>query len=556
MPTLQQARDLLARHFGFPDFRPGQVTVVESVLSRRDTLGVLPTGGGKSLCYQVPALALGGLTVVISPLISLMKDQVDRLCGRGIAAAYLNSTQDAATTASIHARIRSRELALLYVAPERFEAQDLARGLCGTPVSLLAVDEAHCISEWGHDFRPSFRRIADVCERLGRPPVVALTATATPQVRRDIEQQLRLRDARVIVCGFDRGNLAYEVQGCRRDAARDAALLASIRHRGRPSIVYAPTRAAVNRVARFLARHRIRAAGYHGGLGDAVRHAVQERFMRGRIDTIVATNAFGMGIDKPDVRLVVHYAMPGTLEAYYQEAGRAGRDGLPGHCILIHSDGDRLTHEWFIRGTFPSRAAVARLYAGLRDGDHAVMDIPALTRRCPEIEPRDVEAGVRLLEKHGVVEKPDAHVGALWVRLLATPQRIRRELAEHEAEDDLAVLRRAWRLARERLYDGVAFDPGTFDRTQTGALERLKARQFVDVGVTSGFRLVKPRAPFSSLAIDWDALARRRRAELAKLDRMEGYALTRDCRRRFVLAYFGERSGRRNCGGCDNCLGR
>src|SRR3954471_12459370 len=359
--TLDAAREILQRYFGYADFRPAQVAVIESVLAGRDTLAVLPTGGGKSLCYQVPALARPGLTVVISPLISLMKDQVDRLMSRGVAAAFVNSTLALADARGHMQRVASGDLKLLYLAPERFEVPDLRRALHGR-ISLLAVDEAHCISEWGHDFRPSFRRIADVAEAVGRPQTIALTATATPSVRSDIARQLRLRTPRVIVQGFDRANLHYAVTRCRNDGEKELALLAVLKGHARPAIVYASTRNTVQRLARYLTRAGVRALPYHAGLDDDHRRDVQDTFMTGAIDTIVATNAFGMGIDKPDVRLVVHYAMPGTLEAYYQEAGRAGRDGSPARCVLLHAHKDRFTHEWFINSTYPARADVERVY--------------------------------------------------------------------------------------------------------------------------------------------------------------------------------------------------
>src|SRR5262245_28416868 len=264
MPSaLDDARARLRATFGYHDFRPGQVDVVEAVLSGRDTLGVLPTGGGKSLCYQVPALVLPGLTIVVSPLISLMKDQVDRLESCGVAAALLNSTLGSGEVSSRLARAQRGELKLLYVAPERLEAPDVRRCLGRCQLSLLAVDEAHCISEWGHDFRPSFRRIAQVSDQLGRPQVVALTATATPSVRRDIVRQLRMPAPALVVGGFDRTNLHYAVKQCRSNDDKDRALLEVVRAHARPSIIYASTRSAVERIARHLTRSRLHALPYH-----------------------------------------------------------------------------------------------------------------------------------------------------------------------------------------------------------------------------------------------------------------------------------------------------
>jgi len=361
--NLETARAALHEHFGYPAFRPGQEAAVESVLGGRDTLVVLPTGGGKSLCYQVPALILPKLTVVISPLISLMKDQVDALESRGLPATFVNSTLTSSQVADRLSRAMRGDVKMLYVAPERFDFGTTAERLRDAGVSLLAVDEAHCISEWGHDFRPSYLRIASVREKLGWPPTVALTATATPHVRTDIVTQLKLDSPTTIITGFDRKNLSYHVLPTKTDQDKDDALVHLLKANDGLAVVYASTRKAVERIAALLDRSRIPAAAYHAGLDDAKRHAVQESFMTEKVRAIVATNAFGMGIDKPNVRLVLHYAMPGTLEAYYQEAGRAGRDGDRATCYLLHAFPDRFTHEFFIKGAYPERARRHRVPA-------------------------------------------------------------------------------------------------------------------------------------------------------------------------------------------------
>ena len=549
---LSAARGVLKQYFGYDDFRAGQVDVIASVLSRRDTLGVLPTGGGKSLCYQVPALMFPGLTIVISPLISLMKDQVDRLRQRGVAATLLNSTLGGGEVSRRLSDVALGRIKLLYVAPERFEAADLHRALRTSSIALLAVDEAHCISEWGHDFRPSFRRIAAVSRTLGVPQIIALTATATPPVRNDIARQLGMRSPRVIVGGFDRTNLTYAVRPCGRDEEKDRALLTELKRVQGASVVYASTRATVERVAKQLTRGGVRAVPYHAGLDDKHRHEVQETFMSGAVDTIVATNAFGMGIDKPDVRLVMHYAMPGTLEAYYQEAGRAGRDGKAGRCVLLHSHRDRFTHEWFIRGMYPERECIERVYA-------SVLRQQALPRG------RDVEAALRFLLQQQAVINPPQNTTMVHVRLLATPQRITRDLCHSEQSEesafemDVDVLRTLWRGSGDRLYAGCTVDldampPGIAGRVARCALERMQGRQFVDVvTLNPGPQPARPGVPLAAFRIDWDALLRRRAQDMAKLDMMQGYAYTKNCRRAFVLRYFGEQRTAARCGGCDNC---
>lgn len=433
--ALARARTVLRERFGHDDFRPGQTEAISSVLSGRDTLVVLPTGGGKSLCYQVPALVLPGVTVVLSPLISLMKDQVDALTNRGVAATFVNSTLSSREIGERLGRVQRGEVQLLYVAPERFDAGTTADRLRQVGVSLLAVDEAHCVSEWGHDFRPSYLRIGQLRERLGWPRVVALTATATPHVREDIVSQLRLENARTIISGFDRRNLRYHVVSTRTDAEKDDALVRVLRERSGLAIVYASTRKAVERIAQLLQQARLPSLTYHAGLDDAHRREVQERFMREEVRAIVATNAFGMGIDKANVRLVIHHAMPGTLEAYYQEAGRAGRDGESADVVLLHAFQDRFTHEFFIKGSYPERKLVEELYACLlRDADATGLvepDPDQLARRLTgKISGREVEGALRVLAAGGVIRTDTADGFRALVRLLATPQRIREELTD------------------------------------------------------------------------------------------------------------------------------
>ena len=550
-PRLDTARSVLRGTFGYSDFRPVQVDVIESVLSGRDTLAVLPTGGGKSLCYQVPALVLEGLTIVISPLISLMKDQVDRLVDRGVAASLINSTLAPREAAARLELAGTGKLKLLYVAPERFESADLRRRLTGCRIALVAVDEAHCISEWGHDFRPSFRRIAEVTAALGHPQLVALTATATPPVQRDIARQLAMRKPHVIVGGFDRRNLTYAVEHCRDVSSKEAVLPKVLRSSAGTAIVYAPTRAAVDRVTRRLARERFRAVAYHAGLSDRQRRETQDRFMDGAVDVIVATNAFGMGIDKPDVRLVIHYAMPGTLESYYQEAGRAGRDGARSHCLLLHAPGDRGTHEYFIESVFPERSLVRSVFESLREAQQngQAAAVPS---------GRKSDAALRLLLRHGVIT-PAARDRPVRVRLLATTERVRRELRTPDQRQELELLRQLWRIGGRQFQDGMAVKltaiaRGLTPRVARTTLDRLQSRQFVHMTL-QGPDYLCPSVPFERVHIDWDALARRKAADLRKLDAVEGYARTAECRRAFVLRYFGEVAGAR-CEGCDNCLSR
>ena len=337
---LARARDELWARFGFADFRAGQRRAVRAALAGRSALVVLPTGGGKSVCYQVPALVLDKLTVVVSPLISLMQDQVGAARARGIPAEALTSHQSPAERAQVLEDVAAGGLRLLYVAPERLASGHLIGALRRAGVALLAVDEAHCVSEWGHDFRPAYRQLGPVRRALGMPPTLALTATATPAVRDDIVASLRLGAPERIVGSFDRPNLRLAASRIPDDDERRHRLLDLLRPFRGPSLVYVPTRRSAERWTRSLWQAGVNAAPYHAGLEHSVRRGVQEDFLADRLECVVATCAFGMGIDKPDVRTVVHLGLSTSLEAYYQEAGRAGRDGKPARCQVLWTLGD------------------------------------------------------------------------------------------------------------------------------------------------------------------------------------------------------------------------
>src|SRR6266571_263087 len=339
MPTLtvglDAARTILRDRFGHARFRIHQLKVLGPLLAGRNVLAVLPTGAGKSLCYQVPALLSTGLTLVISPLISLMQDQVGALRRRGIAAAYLNSQLDADQRRVVLDAATSGRLALLYCAPERLGSLTRRLTTGDTRVTLLAIDEAHCITEWGNEFRPVYRRLGMFRSLLGRPPTIALTGSATPAARADILHVLRMPDAEVVVTSFDRPNLQFAIRRVRDDRERFALIRQRVRDADGASLIYAPTRRLTELITRALLRSSVRAAPYHAGLSASIRRRVLRAFLADQLHVIVATSAFGMGIDKPDVRQVLHWGPPPTLEAYYQEAGRAGRDGNAAECLIL-----------------------------------------------------------------------------------------------------------------------------------------------------------------------------------------------------------------------------
>ena len=400
---MDRARIALRRHFGYDAFRPAQAPVVESILSGTDTLAVLPTGAGKSVCFQVPAVVLGGLTVVVSPLISLMQDQVAAAEARGISAASLTSGLSADEQSAVRRRLLEGSLRLLYLSPERLERFAPELRAAGIQPSLLAVDEAHCIAEWGHDFRPSYRTLLAARYRLGRPPAVALTGSATPGVRAEIARALGFAEGKFgeHLGSFDRANLWFGVVRVSDDRNRLQALRRLLSGDDRMAIVYAPTRSVTEGVARALAAAGHRAAPYHAGLDRARRAAILDAFLSDRIDVVVATCAFGMGIDKPTVRLVVHWTLPPTPESYYQEAGRAGRDGEFARCVLLWHRRDATLHRRQLDVTFPPRRLLERIW----QSKGPVSDVPANVRESADRLARELRPDLGPVDWTGVRER-------------------------------------------------------------------------------------------------------------------------------------------------------
>ncbi len=551
--------------FGLSSFRPGQRDVIEAVLSGQDCLCIMPTGGGKSLCYQLPSIARNGTTLVISPLIALMKDQVDALLSLGLRATYINSSLGAADQYDRIQRMSQGEFDLVYVAPERLRNARFLEAVRATTVQLLAVDEAHCISEWGHDFRPDYARLGRFRERLGSPQTIALTATATPTVRNDVLHLLGLKEPQTFITGFGRPNLRFEVATANTDYEKDELLLNFLEETPGSGIVYAATRKKCEAVVEFLSAKLNRRVGlYHAGLTQEERRHVQEDFMHGKCDIIVATNAFGMGIDKSSLRFVVHYNIPGTLEAYYQEAGRAGRDGLPSRCLLLFAFYDLRIQEFFIESSYPSRKVVAQVYDYLRriDADPIELTLEELKERLSlDIATEGVSAAEQLLEKAGALERLSSSQNTAAIKIESeSPSLV--ELLPPEAKVQRKVMRALEKIVGEVRGDWVYFSlPQLISHTAlerdsvSRALRELIKLTFIDY--VPPFRgravhMLKRDVPFDELGIDFEELDKRKAAEYAKLDCVTRYARTRGCRQLEILDYFGD-PHRQKCGNCDNC---
>jgi ATP-dependent DNA helicase RecQ len=537
----------LRKTFGHAQFRPGQLGVVRSVLGGTPTLAVMPTGAGKSLCYQLPAALLEGTTLVVSPLLALMKDQVDRLRRAGVAAAFINSSQTEAERAEVERQLAAGRLRIVFVAPERFRSTTFARTVGALRLALLAIDEAHCISEWGHAFRPDFELLGDVVQALAPPRLLALTATATPDVRADIVRALRMVRPSVTVAGFDRPNLHLEVHPIRTEAERLDSVVAALRL-AQPAIVYAATRRQTETIAKHLRNNRMAARAYHGGVAADERSAVQDAFVSGSLDVVVATNAFGLGIDKPDVRLVLHAELPRSLEAYYQEVGRAGRDGKPAVGALLFAARDIFLQKRLIELGNPTSAAVSSLFRKLTSSP-GPLSREALLASLPKAETRYAGiAALAFLESLGLTQRT---FGPARLKLaLKAGVDGRGESAADAVHRALGG--RRGEIAEAELARKVGCDTRSALQQLLGGLER---EGLLTSTATTGAGQYALRA---GATLDDEHLRRlrvRTIRERQRLEQMISLAQRSTCRRATLLSALGERDVSPTCTSCDVCAG-
>jgi ATP-dependent DNA helicase RecQ len=559
----QQAVELLKIHYGFDKFRPGQEEAIDAILAGRDVLVVMPTGGGKSLIYQLPALVSDGVAIVVSPLIALMKDQVDSMNRIGVPATFINSAISINEARERFSGAKQGFYKLLYIAPERFYNEEFVAALSGLNVSLFAIDEAHCISQWGHDFRPAYLRLKQAAQFCGRPPIVALTATATPEVKDDIVKQLEMSDPARVITGFARPNLQFGV--IKANEARKLSLIAdTVEGIDGCGIIYTGTRAKAEEITDLLLERGIEAVFYHAGMDPESRDWTQNNFISGKTKVIVATNAFGLGIDKKDVRFVVHHDMPGTIEAYYQEAGRAGRDGQPSLCLLFFAPKDRFLREFFIKGDNPTPKMVLDIYDTLKnyETDRIFTTYAELMEGLSEEAP-DMAVGtcLKILEREGLISRSNEKTSPAFLRLVNNFQ-ITMDFISKQAKKQVEILNKLNARFAAELADGWEFDleetAGIIDTTREALVRSINAWKKAELVEYNPPRRgteirILQRLSREELKIDFSAMCEKADRAYRKLDEIEDYVYFFGCRQQYILDYFGELNTQR-CGKCDNCL--
>jgi ATP-dependent DNA helicase RecQ len=544
---------VLKEIFGFDSFRPGQEEAIRAVLEGRDTLAVMPTGGGKSLCYQVPALMQESLTVIVSPLISLMKDQIDSLIQSSVTdAAALHSGLSAEERWEVERRVRTGEIKMLYVAPERLRSLEFVLSLRRAGVGLFVVDEAHCISEWGHDFRPDYLFLPRAVRDLGSPPVLALTATATPRVRQDILRSLKMRDPEVVITSFNRPNLTYRVLSAREKKDKLPLILDVVRNAAPPGIVYATTRKECEELAGHLRRSGVHAAAYHAGMGASERSEAPGRFLTDELSVVVATVAFGMGVDKPNVRFVVHASVPGSLPAYMQESGRAGRDGKDAECVVLYRGADLGRRKRLVTLGTAGEGDVGSLFrslAGLENGGRVNVPPTALAA-LGGVDPDAAWIVLGSLEESGLIHRGYDLWAEVEVRRLEEgTEGLREEVAAVHAALPGSGTIGLPELARRAGVRPAVAQGAIYRMMVDGTAEIIPRGSVVDVRLKTSTLDEHSRRTIAA------RLKSRASAAYARIRDVESYASLAACRREYLLRHFGDTEPVAPCGACDVCLG-
>ena len=561
----------LKKFFGYSTFKIGQEEIINAILKKRDLLAVMPTGGGKSLCYQLPALLMEGTAIVISPLIALMKDQYDRLQSKGYPATFINSSLSLENIQERINEIKRNEYKLLYIAPERLESEYFINILGEIKISFLAIDEAHCISEWGHDFRPSYMNIKNLLKNVNVPNIAAFTATATSKVQEDIANSLQLNEPEFIIKGFDRENLTYITEKTTKKLARVVDVLK--KNENGSTIIYCSSRKKVEEICRGLSNQKIIAAKYHAGMKNEERKINQDIFLNNENYTIVATNAFGMGIDKANVRNVIHIGLPSSIESYYQEAGRAGRDGLPSECYLFYSNDDKRIQEFFIECAYPDESFFYEVFNYIIDNeDNDIFFINSLEIAnklgVPEYK---IEAVLNILENNSLVKKTNFN-SDLIIKFNFSIDDLKRNIDDFNNINNLNNLNkvnhqilnillrvctneafvRFAELKIENILTKFGISSNLFDEGLNG-LRKTGLINFQRKTGQDYYKLNFENKNILDIKIDFNRIRDRKNDSIQKFEKMFKYAETKSCKRNYILDYFNDKTYTSKCNKCSSC---
>jgi ATP-dependent DNA helicase RecQ len=565
--------DTLFKYFGHVEFRPGQQEILNEIIQGKNVLAVLPTGAGKSICFQIPALLSDNYSIVISPLIALMKDQVDSLNRTSEIAAFINSTQSFYETEKVLSDIHFGKIKIVYVAPERLENPEFAARLKNLNPQYLFIDEAHCISEWGHNFRPSYTKLRNFIEFTGIKKISAFTATATPEVVKDIVKQLGLKNAKVIIKGFERDNLFVNVEITKKKKERCLELVHQFKS---PAIIYTSSRRKAEELSEYLKFNKVKCEYYHAGLDPIIRKKIQEDFIEDRLPLIIATNAFGMGIDKKDIRLVIHFNSTGSIENYYQEIGRAGRDGKNSHTFLLFDESDVYIHEYFISNSYPTKEIIKNIYNAICDSAQIAIGMKSEKQVSINLQyiklhtKQDISGAIlnsalKYLEDAGYITLNSAYRSLNKIKILFTETRLKNFIKKTSNELMRDVLLYFIRNYGKEIFSKlIAIDLAAL-QTETGLtkqetvdtiinLEFLGILEFSKADGKESISLIKPRVRSEDLKLNYKLMNELYISSKQKLGKMVDFVYTNDCRFSYILKYFGEVADNYKCSKCDNCL--